>query len=53
MNIQRTSFLRVPSERMIPISLIRSVTDIIMMFKILIPATRREIPPITVVKVDI
>ncbi len=37
--------------RMMPISLIRSFTDIIMMLKIETPATTMEIPPMAVTNV--
>ena len=48
-----TSFFWVPILRMIPISLIRSLTDIIMILKIETPATIIEIPPIAVTNVVI
>ena len=51
MNMLITSFFWVPMLRMIPISFIRSFTDIIMMLKIETPATSIEIPPIAVTKV--
>ena len=53
MNMLITSFFWVPILRMIPISLIRSLTDIIMMLKMETPATSIEIPPIAVTKVVI
>src|SRR5665647_135804 len=46
MNMLITSLFWVPILRMIPISLMRSVTDIIMILKIETPATIMEIPPI-------
>ena len=58
-NIRRTSPRSVPIESRIPISSIRSLTDIIITLKILTAATRREIPPIammnvvTVLKADV
>jgi hypothetical protein len=53
MNILITSRFWVPILRIIPISLIRSVTDIIMILNIETPATIMEIPPIAVTNVVI
>ncbi len=53
MNMLITSRFWVPILRMMPISLMRSVTDIIMILKIETPATIMEIPPIAVTNVVI
>ncbi len=50
MNIRITSFRRVPMLRRTPISLIRSVTDIIMTLRIETPATMSDIAPMPIRK---
>src|SRR5208337_1748664 len=50
-NIRRTSPFSVPIERRMPISWIRSETDIIITLNILTAATRSDIPPIAIINV--